>query len=44
MIFVLVFVDVVYDVDEFLSIVPFLHAWNKSQLIMIEQCLAHVTQ
>ena len=34
MVFVL-FIDVVDDVDGFSNVVPFLHPWNESYLIMM---------
>ena len=34
--FVLLFVDVVDDVDRFSNIVSSLHPWNKSYLIMMD--------
>ena len=34
-VFVFLFVDVVDDVDGFLNVVPFLHPWDESHLIMV---------
>ena len=36
MVFILLFVDVVDDVDGFSNIVPSLHPWNKSYLIIMD--------
>ena len=35
MVFVLLFVDVVDDVDGFLNVVPSLHPWGESHLVMV---------
>ena len=34
--FVLLFVDVVDDVNGFSNVVPSLHPWNKSHLVMMD--------
>ena len=36
-VFVLLFVDVVGDVDGVLNIVPSLHPWDESHLIMMDE-------
>ena len=41
-VFVLLFVDVVDDVDGFLNVVPSLHPWNKSYLITMDDDLLDV--
>ena len=41
-IFVLLFVDVVDDVDGFLNIVPSLNPWNKFYLIMMDDLLMYI--
>ena len=35
-VFVFLFIDVVDDVHGFLNVVPSLHSWNKSHLIMMD--------
>lgn len=35
MIFILHFVNMVYHIDEFADIAPFLHLWDKSHLIVL---------
>ena len=35
MVFVLLFVDVVNDVDGFSNVVPSLHPWDESHLVMV---------
>ena len=37
--FILCFVNVVYYIDWFADIEPFLHPWNKSHLIMVYDLL-----